>query len=116
MAGLRPSLVTDKLLEEGYTVMPGHYGMVEQATGIPKAKGEEAFQWLQEWIEEVKVSASYVDRNHHFSMEDRDVFIRKSSSSSQVPPPPPLPGLNCQGCVYKEIACGCSATALSSRS
>ena len=34
--------------------LPGHYGMVEQATGVPKAKGQEAFEWLRDWIEEVK--------------------------------------------------------------
>ena len=56
MAGLRPALVSDALLAEGYTVMPGHYGLVEQATGVPKAKGEEAFEWLREWIEEVKAN------------------------------------------------------------
>ena len=54
MAGLRPALVRDELLSDGYTVMPGHYGMVEQATGVPKAKGQEAFEWLRDWIEEVK--------------------------------------------------------------
>ena len=54
MAGLRPALVKDELLSDGYTLMPGHYGMVEQATGVPKAKGQEAFAWLREWIEEVK--------------------------------------------------------------
>jgi hypothetical protein len=48
--------VSDALLAEGYTVMPGHYGLVEQATGVPKAKGEEAFEWLREWIEEVKAN------------------------------------------------------------
>ena len=56
MAGLRPALVKDDLLSDGYTVMPGHYGMVEQATGVPKEKGPEAFEWLRDWIEEVKAN------------------------------------------------------------
>ena len=56
MAGLRPALVNDKLRDEGYGVLDGHYAMVEQASGVPKAKGEEAFEWLREWIEEVKAN------------------------------------------------------------
>ena len=28
--------------------------MVEQACGVPKAKGPEAFAWLRGWLEEVR--------------------------------------------------------------
>lgn len=71
MAGLRPALVSDGLLAEGYTVMPSSYGMVEQATGVPKAKGQEAFQWLREWIESVKLNGLVESLINDFGVQGR---------------------------------------------
>ena len=57
------------LLSDGYTVMPGHYGMVEQATGVPKARGQEAFEWLCDWIEEVKANGLVESLINGFGVE-----------------------------------------------
>lgn len=69
MAGLRPALVKEDLLSDGYTVMPGHYGLVEQATGVPKEKGPEAFGWLRDWIEEVKANGLVESLIRDFGVE-----------------------------------------------
>ncbi len=69
MAGLRPALVKEGLLSDGYTVMPGHYGMVEQATGVPKVRGQEAFEWLCDWIEEVKANGLVESLINGFGVE-----------------------------------------------
>ena len=77
MAGLRPALVNDKLRDEGYGVLDGHYAMVEQASGVPKAKGEEAFEWLREWIEEVKANGLVASLTEEFGVTE-NLLVRKA--------------------------------------
>ena len=79
MAGLRPALVNDKLRDEGYGVLDGHYAMVEQASGVPKAKGEEAFAWLREWIEEVKANGLVASLTEEFGVTE-NLLVRKRLS------------------------------------
>ena len=79
MAGLRPALVNDKLRDEGYGVLDGHYAMVEQASGVPKAKGEEAFEWLRQWIEEVKANGLVASLTEEFGVTE-NLLVRKRLS------------------------------------
>jgi polar amino acid transport system substrate-binding protein len=55
LAGLRPRLITDQANLAGSRILDGNFTAVQQAAGTPKGRPA-AFQYLREFIEDVKAS------------------------------------------------------------
>ncbi len=55
LAGLRPRLITDHAAYPGSRILDGNFTSVQQASGVPKGRAA-AFQYLREFIEDVKAS------------------------------------------------------------
>ncbi len=55
LAGLRPRLITDQANYPGSRILDGNFTAVQQAAGTPKGRAA-AFQYLREFIEDVKAS------------------------------------------------------------
>jgi polar amino acid transport system substrate-binding protein len=55
-AGVRQQLEADAQRIPGLRLLPGRFMVIQQAMGLPKAKGPEAAQFLSRFIEEMKAS------------------------------------------------------------
>lgn len=66
LAGLRPRLITDHANYPGSRILDGNFTAVQQASGVPKGRSA-AFQYLREFIEDVKASglvARTIEKHH----------------------------------------------------
>ena len=66
LAGLRPRLLTDHANLPGSRILDGNFTSVQQASGTPKGRSA-GFQYLREFIEEVKASglvARLIEKNN----------------------------------------------------
>jgi polar amino acid transport system substrate-binding protein len=55
-AGVRQQLEADLQRFEGLRVLPGHFMVIEQAMGLPRARGEQAARCLFEFLEGAKAA------------------------------------------------------------
>lgn len=55
-AGIRQQLEADAERISGLRLLPGRFMVIQQAMGLPKAKGPEAAQFLSRFIEDMKAS------------------------------------------------------------
>ncbi|NKC12816.1 MAG: transporter substrate-binding domain-containing protein [Gammaproteobacteria bacterium] len=56
LAGLRPRLVSDVERIPGARIMEERFSAVQQAMGVPKSRGDAAFQYVRQFVEEAKAS------------------------------------------------------------
>ncbi|MFO1220594.1 MAG: ABC transporter substrate-binding protein [Burkholderiaceae bacterium] len=55
-AGVKQQLEADARRLGGLRLLPGRFMVIQQAMGLPKARGDEAAQWLAAFVEDVKAS------------------------------------------------------------
>lgn len=53
-AGVRQQLEADQQRFAGLRLLPGRFMVIQQAMGLPKGRGEEAVQYLRDYVEEMK--------------------------------------------------------------
>ncbi|MDB5838453.1 MAG: amino acid transporter substrate-binding protein family [Herminiimonas sp.] len=53
-AGVRQQLEADAKRVSGVRLLPGRFMVINQAMGIPKSRSQEAFQYLYDFVEEMK--------------------------------------------------------------
>ena len=55
-AGVKQQLQADLARLPGHRLLPGHFMVIQQAMGLPKARGDEAAAFLAEFVEDMKAS------------------------------------------------------------
>ena len=66
-AGVRQQLASDRLRFPGLRLLPGRFMVIQQAMGLPKSRGQEAANFLHQYVEEMKASgfvAQALARHH----------------------------------------------------
>lgn len=62
LAGLRPALLADTERLPGSNVLPGKFSSVQQAMGTPRGRDETGFDYLRDFVEEMKSSGFVAER------------------------------------------------------
>jgi len=57
-AGVKQQLQADAARLPGLRLLPGHFMVIEQAMGVPAARGAEAQAWLRAFVEQAKASGA----------------------------------------------------------
>ncbi|MDB5794508.1 MAG: bacterial extracellular solute-binding s, 3 family protein [Noviherbaspirillum sp.] len=60
-AGVRPQLEADMEHLSGVRLLPGRFMAINQAMGVPKSRGRQAFDYLDAFVEEMKRSGFVAD-------------------------------------------------------
>jgi polar amino acid transport system substrate-binding protein len=68
-AGVRPQLEADARNLAGVRLLPGRFMAINQAMGVPRSRGQEAFDYLDGFVEEMKRSGFVADalRRHRIN-------------------------------------------------
>lgn len=60
-AGVRQQLEADLQRMTGYRLLPGRFMVIQQAMGLSKSRGNEAAEFLRQYVEEMKASGFVAD-------------------------------------------------------
>ncbi len=72
-AGVRQQLEADCRQHPGLRLLPGHFMVIRQAMGTPKARGADAVAALHSFVEEMKASGFVADALHRHGVKGASV-------------------------------------------
>ncbi|BBP98729.1 ABC transporter substrate-binding protein [Burkholderia sp. SFA1] len=72
-AGVRQQLEADAARTSGLRLLDGRFMVIQQAMGMPKARGDEAARYLREFVEDVKRSGFVADALARYGIEGASV-------------------------------------------
>jgi len=83
-AGIRQPLLSYAATHPGYRVIGGRFTAIEQAMGTPKGRNHGLSQYLDAFVEEMKVSGFVAEAMQRHAQPDATVAPLRSSSSQAV--------------------------------
>lgn len=72
-AGVRQQLAADAERLQGLRLLPGRFMVIQQAMGLPRSRGDEAAQFLHEFVEEMKATGFVRNAMTHHGIQGAQV-------------------------------------------